>query len=65
MRPSPCFSLEGVEYTYGGAWRLVIPSLEVDRGETLAVIGPTGSGKSTLLRLLHFLERPASGGLWF
>ena len=35
--------------------------LEVDRGEMLAVVGPSGIGKSTLLHLLGGLDRPDSG----
>jgi lipoprotein-releasing system ATP-binding protein len=36
-------------------------SLEVHRGETLAVVGASGSGKSTLLHLLGGLDAPSSG----
>ena len=36
-------------------------SLEIERGEFLAVIGASGSGKSTLLRLLAGLEKPTMG----
>jgi putative ABC transport system ATP-binding protein len=36
-------------------------SLEVRRGEFLAVMGPSGSGKSTLLNILAGLERPTGG----
>ena len=36
-------------------------SLQVVRGETLAVTGPSGSGKSTLLHLLGGLDAPSSG----
>ena len=36
-------------------------SLNVSRGETLAIVGASGSGKSTLLHLLGGLDAPTSG----
>jgi putative ABC transport system ATP-binding protein len=36
-------------------------SLDVQAGETLALVGPSGSGKSSLLMLLGGLERATSG----
>ena len=36
-------------------------NLNVERGEMLAVVGPSGIGKSTLLHLLGGLDRPDSG----
>jgi putative ABC transport system ATP-binding protein len=36
-------------------------SLEIARGESLAVAGPSGAGKSTLLALLAGLDTPTSG----
>lgn len=36
-------------------------SLEVQRGESLGIIGANGSGKSTLLRLMAGISQPTSG----
>jgi predicted ABC-type transport system involved in lysophospholipase L1 biosynthesis ATPase subunit len=38
-------------------------SLEVARGERVALLGKSGSGKSTLLNLLGGLDRPSAGSL--
>lgn len=37
--------------------------LTVERGEMLAIVGPSGIGKSTLLHLLGGLDRPDSGSI--
>ena len=36
-------------------------SLEVARGEYVAIVGPSGCGKSTLLNLLGAIDRPTNG----
>jgi len=36
-------------------------SLELHRGDFVAVVGPSGSGKSTLMNLLGLLDRPTDG----
>jgi len=38
-------------------------SLEVAKGEFLAIMGPSGSGKSTLLNLIGGLDRPTAGDI--
>ena len=40
-------------------------SLEIKKGEFVAIMGPSGCGKSTLLNLLGLLDNPTSGELWF
>ncbi|MFK4790344.1 ATP-binding cassette domain-containing protein [Microbacterium sp. ZW T5_56] len=40
-------------------------SLDIHRGETLALVGESGSGKSTLGRLILQLEAPTSGSIRF
>jgi putative ABC transport system ATP-binding protein len=39
-------------------------SLEVARGDFVAIMGPSGCGKSTLLNILGTLDTPSSGAYW-
>src|SRR6266581_3492257 len=36
-------------------------TLEIGRGESVAIVGPSGSGKSTLLNIIGTLDQPSSG----
>jgi tungstate transport system ATP-binding protein len=50
---------------YGGQDILKGVSLNINRGDVFALIGPTGAGKTTLLRLLDLLEKPSTGSIHF
>ena len=53
--------VSGLVVRYGAATALDGISLEMARGEMVAIIGPNGAGKSTLLNTLSGLLRPAAG----
>jgi thiol reductant ABC exporter CydD subunit len=55
--------LDDVSFAYPGRGGLVLEevSLEIHRGETLALVGPSGSGKSTLASLVLGLASPSQG----
>jgi ABC-type methionine transport system ATPase subunit len=53
--------IRGISKSYGEAKILKDIGLTAEKGEVLALIGPTGSGKTTLLRLVSLLEEPSMG----
>jgi ABC-type lipoprotein export system ATPase subunit len=61
----PVLRARGLRKEYGNGEGLVRAvdgvDLDIDAGETAAVMGPSGCGKSTLLHLLGGLDRPSGG----
>ncbi|MGH9368718.1 MAG: ABC transporter ATP-binding protein [Thermoanaerobaculia bacterium] len=68
-RPLPPFSgairYENVSFRYGEELVLAEVNLEIRRGETVAIVGPSGAGKTTLVNLLPRLYDPTSGRITF
>jgi len=61
----PIISVRGLARTYRvgdvDVQALREVSLDIDRGELLAIMGASGSGKSTLMAILGCLDRPSRG----
>lgn len=56
--------IKNVSKYFGKKAALKNISLDINDGETLAIIGGSGSGKSTLLRLMIGLIQPSEGEIW-
>ena len=56
--------VEGLEAGYGAVRVLHGVSLEVDAGETVALLGTNGNGKSTLIKCLMGMVTPESGEIF-
>jgi ABC-type lipoprotein export system ATPase subunit len=67
--PAPLLKLVNITRRYdspanaGALTVLDRVTLDVARGESLAIVGPSGSGKSTLLQIIGTLDRPTSGSV--
>ncbi|MBS5221729.1 MAG: amino acid ABC transporter ATP-binding protein [Streptococcus parasanguinis] len=55
------FYISELSKTFSGQKVLNNLSLEIQKGEVVALIGSSGAGKSTFLRSLNYLEAPDSG----
>lgn len=61
----PLIAYRGVGKSFGRNVVYENLNLEVRRGETLCIIGPSGVGKSVMLKLLTGLLEPDAGEIWF
>lgn len=57
--------LRQVKKSFGGQEILKGIDLTVEKGDVVAIIGPSGAGKTTLLRCVNFLETADSGEMTF
>lgn len=58
------FSIRRVSKFYNSLTALHEFSLELEKGQFLAIVGESGSGKSTLLRIMAGLETQSTGEVW-
>ena len=57
----PALQVNNLDFCYGPVQVLFDVGFEVNRGETLALLGTNGAGKSTLLRVISGLGTPRRG----
>jgi ABC-type branched-subunit amino acid transport system ATPase component/predicted MFS family arabinose efflux permease len=61
----PAIQVRNLDFSYGKVQVLFDVNFDVDRGETLALLGTNGAGKSTLLRVISGLGVAARGVVRF
>ncbi len=59
----PIISLDTVKKTFGDVVAVDGVSLEISKGEMVALVGPDGAGKTTLIRMLCGITRPSAGSI--
>jgi tungstate transport system ATP-binding protein len=64
-QPITLLTVQNLNVKRGGCTVLEVPSLCVEKGEILSLIGPNGSGKTTLLLSLALLLKDQQGTLSF
>jgi ABC-type sugar transport system ATPase subunit len=61
MNTTPALSLRNIHKSFGGIVAVEDLSLEVDRGEIVALVGDNGAGKSTIVKIIAGVHQPNSG----
>ena len=65
MAMAPLIHLNSIQFAYPSGFALTAIDLRIERGETVAILGPNGSGKTTLLKLMLGLLHPGEGDVCF
>jgi putative spermidine/putrescine transport system ATP-binding protein len=60
-RPAPHLVLDGLTATYGDTTAVDAVTLEIAKGELVALLGPSGCGKTTTLRMIAGFVEPSAG----
>jgi branched-chain amino acid transport system ATP-binding protein len=62
---TPLLEVDRITVRFGAVQALTQVSLDVRRGEVLAIIGPNGAGKTTLLNVISGFYQPHEGRILF
>lgn len=63
MSDEAIIDIQGLQNQLGGVWVHKDVTMQVKRGEILAIIGGSGSGKTTVLRSILMLLKPTAGSV--
>ncbi len=62
---TPLLEVDGISVRFGAIQALEGVSLDIHRGEVVAIIGPNGAGKTTLLNVISGFYQPSVGRIRF
>lgn len=65
MKDNVILSVNNLHKSFGKLDVLQGVTIDIHKGDVVAIIGPSGCGKSTFLRCLNFLENPTAGTIRF
>src|SRR5262245_64325573 len=64
-RTEPLLRVESITVRFGAVQALSDVSVDIHRGEIVAIIGPNGAGKTTLLNVISGFYHPQQGRIVF